>query len=138
MIIVNKQGKKDLYYFVDTREDAKTSEAFGIDNADVAKTWTRDYNNGEGPFQPVDQDQSDFQINRRDLQQAGENETPNQITATEHNLEIINDGEKSVYDEMTKEELIGELEARGLEYKKNGPESTNASYIKKLVADDNK
>jgi arginyl-tRNA synthetase len=139
IIVANKQGSKDVYYFIDTRDNAKTDQPFGITNADVAKKFKNEYAMGEGPFKPVDIESDDFQINRRDLQEAGVNETENQIKATEHNMEVIHDDvENSVYKEMSKQELVDELEARGLEYKKSGPESTNEAYIKQLVADDNK
>lgn len=125
------------FYFVDTRENAKTTEPFAIENPDVAKSWTRDFNNGEGPFKPVEHDLGDLQINRYQLQEAGVNETPNQITAMEHNMEVLTDEEaNSEYAGMTKSELVAELEARGLEFKKSGPESTNEAYIKQLMADD--
>lgn len=126
------------FYFVDTRENAKSKEPFAISNGDVAKTWKRDYNNGEGPFKPVDVPESELQINRRDLQEAGLNETPNQIEATKHNLEVVKDEKApSAYDGMNKDELVQELEARGLEFKKSGPESTKDFYIEQLVKDDN-
>lgn len=137
--MANKQGKKEVYYFVDTRENAKSDKPFGINNADVAKKFKNEFAMGEGPFKPVDVDEADFQINRHDLKEAGVNETENQMTATDHNMEVIHEGdENSVYGQMTKQELVDELEARGLEYKKSGPESTNEAYVKQLVANDNK
>lgn len=143
--------EEKVFYFVDTRKNAKTDGAFGITNHDVAKSWVRDYNMGEGPFKPVEAPIAEegsgvvtkdaefapnFQVNRRDLQQAGVNETPVQIEATEHNLEVVNDEEKTVYDGMSKAELTAELDAREIDYKKSGPESTNEAYIKLLVSDD--
>lgn len=145
-------ANEKLYYFKDTRENAKQKEAFAISNADVAKSWVRDYNMGEGPFEPVEApitekgsgvvtEEADFnpefQVNRRDLQEAGVNETPIQEEATKHNLEVLAVAEPSMYDEMTKDELKAELDGREIEYKKNGPESTNEALIKLLVADDN-
>lgn len=145
-------ASEKLYYFEDTRKNAKTKEPFAISNADVAKSWVRDYNTGEGEFKPVDApitekgsgvvtEEADFnpefQVNRRDLQEAGVNETPVQEDATKHNLEVLAVAEPSMYDDMTKDELKAELDARNIEYKKNGPESTNDSLVKLLVADDN-
>jgi hypothetical protein len=119
------------YYFIDTRENAKSAEPFAIYNADVAKVWAREYNNGEGPFQPVNDDK--FGINRHDLKTAGENTSEKQEEAAKHNTELVFE---NPYKDMTKAELIDELDARGIEYKKNGSESTNDFYIKQLLADD--
>lgn len=139
------------YYFVDTRENAKSKEPFAIQNQDVAKSWTRDYNMGEGPFKPVAEPISEegagvvdgeanfhpeFQVNRRDLQVAGVNETPVQIEATQHNLKVVDVEGENPYKEMTKAELKDEMDARGIEYKTSGPEATNESYQKLLLADD--
>lgn len=146
-----KMAEQKLYYFVDTRDNAKQTEAFAITNPDVAKSWVRDFNTGEGPFKPTDAPitdkgsgvvtsdadfNPDFQVNRRDLQEAGVNETPVQIEATKHNLEVLN-VVSSEYDTMLKPELQAELEAREIEFKKSGPESTNEFLISLLVANDN-
>lgn len=129
---------QQTFYFVDTRDNAKSEKPFGIHNADVAKAWTRDYNNGEGPFKPVDQDDVEFQVNRRDLKEADKNTVENQKEATAKNMELVGSDESTVYDDMDKKDLQAELDAREIDYKKSGPESTNESYIKLLVADDNK
>lgn len=134
-----KKKEETIFYFEDTRENAKDAAKFGITNADAAKSYTRDYNNGEGPFKPVKADPEEFQINRRDLQEADLNETPAQIVAMEHNMEVLGAEEaESLYADMTKEQLQDELSARGLEFKKSGKESTNSAYIKALMADDSK
>jgi hypothetical protein len=130
--------EQQTFYFVDTRDNAKSDQPFGIHNADVAKSWTRDYNNGEGPFKPVNQDDVEFQVNRRDLKEADKNTVENQKEATAKNMELVGSDESTVYDDMDKEELKAELDAREIEYKKSGPESTNKAYIELLVADDNK
>jgi hypothetical protein len=130
---------KQVYYFVDTREGAKSDQPFGIDNPDVAKKFTREFAIGEGPFKPVDSDEVEYQINRFDLKENDKNTTSNQKAATAHNMELVYDEEiePSAYSEMTKAELKDELDAREIEYKTSGPESTNEAYIKLLVADDN-
>jgi hypothetical protein len=116
------------FYFVDTRETAKTSEPFAIFNADVAKIWAREYNAGEGPFQPVEA--MAFGINRRDLKEAGENTTEKQEEAARHNAELSED---NPYNEMTKAELLDELEAREIKVKSK---ATNAELIALLIEDD--
>lgn len=139
-----------LFYFTDTRDEAKSTEPFAINNPDVAKTWTRDYNNGEGPFKPTSEDE--FQKNRRDLQEEADGRLSVQVEADQmkKNLEVLeadhmtvvdvvtveevaNDGQ---YGGMSKTELQGELDGRGIEYKKSGPESTNETYIRLLEQDD--
>jgi hypothetical protein len=111
------------FYFVDTREGAKSEKPFGIQNADVAKAWTKDFNNGEGPFKPVDNGDVEFVLNRRDLKEANKEEiTENEVGPT-------------LYDEMTNAERMEELDARGIDYKSS---ATKKELIALLVADDNK
>lgn len=122
------------FYFIDTREGAKDDRPFAIHDADVAKVWTRDFNNGEGPFKPVNEDK--FGINRRDLKDDGKHTPEEQTAAAEYNQSLF--VEENPYKEMTKDDLKGELDARGIEYKKSGPESTNDFYIGLLLKDDEK
>lgn len=143
------------YFFIDTRDNAKSSEPFSITNPDVAKTWTRDFSNGEGPFKPVTEEAAIHQINRRDLQEQTPDGQPlsvqKEAEATAHNLNVLEadhmvapavttvEGITSgQYSGMNKTELQDELDARNIEYKKSGPESTNESYIKLLQQDDAK
>ena len=123
------------FYFIDTREGAKNDEPFAIHNADVAKVWTREFNNGEGPFKPVDPDVK-FGINRHDLKMAGENTAEKQAAAAEHNQTLID--VDNPYKEMSQKDLQDELEARGIDYKKSGPESAKDFYIGQLLEDDKK
>ena len=118
------------YYFVDTREGAKTDEPFAINNADVAKVWTREYNNGEGPFKPVGD--VSYPVNRRDLKEAKENTVEKQAEATARNAEF--DQVDNVYKDMEKKDLQDELEARGIEFK---AKATKQELIDLLLADDN-
>jgi RNA-splicing ligase RtcB len=129
--------KEQSFYFEDTRDGAKNKEPFAIHNADVAKIWAREYNAGEGPFKPVNIDESQFTINRHDLKLAGENTTERQIEAAAHNAKLTMSDENP-YKAMEKKELQDELEAREITFKKSGPESTNEAYINLLLADDNK
>ena len=143
------------FYFVDTREGAKSSEPFAIDNQDVAKSWTREYNNGDGPFKPTTEEE--FQKNRRDLAEQTEAGEPLSVKVEAaqmaKNLEVIEADHMAVadvlavedvagltdggrYGNMGKKELQDELDARGIEYKKSGPESTNEAYAKLLEQDD--
>lgn len=143
------------FYFVDTREDAKTSEAFAITNQDVAKSWTREYNNGDGPFKPTTEEE--FQKNRYDLaNELEDGEALNvkvEAEQTAKNLEVLEadhmavadvlavedvagSGSGGKYGSMDKKELQNELDARGIDYKKSGPESTNETYIRLLEQDD--
>lgn len=157
------------FYFVDTREDAKSTEPFAITNADVAKSWTREYNNGDGPFKPVSEEE--YQKNRYDLAEELEDgealNVQTEANQTDRNLELIgadhmavadvttveeadgdtistmseNTAERATggnYDNMDKDELRDELDARGISYKKSGPESTNEFYIRLLEEDDAK
>lgn len=124
------------YFFVDTRKGAKSDKPFAITNPDAARSMRRNYNNGEGPFKPVDQDEAEFQINRIDLKEADMNTVENQVEAMQHNKKIVSgDDAESPFAAMDKDELKDELEARGIEYKKSGPESTNEFYRKQLEED---
>jgi hypothetical protein len=116
------------FYFVDTREGAKTSEPFAIHNADVAKIWSRDYNTGEGPFKPVES--VEYTVNRRDLKAIGEITPEAQEAATEKNAQFDGD---NPYQDMDKKDLQDELEARGIEFK---AKATKADLIELLIADD--
>jgi hypothetical protein len=128
---------KKVYYFVDTREGAKSEKPFGVTNPDAAKKFTMEYNMGEGPFKPVNEEE--YQTNRFDLIREGKNTTPNQKEAAAKNAELVDMYEnENPYKAMTKDELKEELDARDIEYKTSGPESTNESYQKLLLADDNK
>ena len=143
-------AQEKLFYFTDTRDGAKSSDPFAINNADVAKTWTRDFNNGEGPFKPTTEEE--FQKNRRDLLEEADGRLSVQVEADQmkKNLEVLeadhmtvvdvvtvqevaNDGQ---YGGMDKKELQDELAGRGIEFKKSGPESTNETYIRLLEQDD--
>lgn len=140
-----------IYYFIDTRDGAKTDEKFGITNPDVAKSWTRDYNNGTGPFKPAGEEV--FQKNRRDLHeeidgplnvkieadQTKENLAvieADHMTVTDYTYTPVDNAGGSAYEGMTKTELQNELDGRGVDYKKSGPESTKEEYIRLLEADD--
>lgn len=137
------------FYFIDTRDGAKQKEPFAIKNPDVAKSWTRDFNNGEGPFKPSSEEE--FQKNRRDLFEESDGRLSVHVEAeqTKKNLEIleadhmavaniyaVEDLDNSPYSGMDKDELKAELEARNIEFKKSGPESTKETYQKLLLDDD--
>jgi hypothetical protein len=127
-------AEQKVFYFVDTRENAKSDKPFGVTNPDAAKKFTKDYNMGEGPFKPVSDEE--YQTNRFDLVREGLNTTENQVEAAAKNAELVG-LDDNPYKGMTKDELKEELDARDIEYKTSGPESTNEAYIKLLVADDN-
>jgi hypothetical protein len=102
------------YYFIDTRAGAKSKEPFAIFNKDVAKSWTRDFNNGEGYFKPL----------KGDVQQHEEpEEETEQPTVPDENP----------YKDMTNKELQDELDARGIDYVKK---STKETLINLLLEDD--
>lgn len=148
-------AEKKKFYFVDTREGAKSTEPFAIDNPDVAKSWTREYNNGDGPFKPTDV--VEYQKNRFNLSEETEAGEPLSVKVEAaqmaKNLEVIEADHMAVadvlavedvagtttggaYSNMGKKELQDELDARGIEYKKSGPESTNEAYARLLEQDD--
>lgn len=129
-------AERKVFYFVDTRDNAKSDKPFGVTNPDAAKKFTKDYNMGEGPFKPVSDEE--YQTNHFDLQREDRNTTENQKEAAAKNAELTDMGDVNPYEGMDKDELKDELDAREIEYKKSGPESTNEAYMKLLLADDNK
>jgi hypothetical protein len=113
-----------LYYFEDTRKNAKSSKPFAIRNKDVARTWTRDFNNDEGPFRPVDAPEGS----------EGQTSTEGETAPETGNGEATDDDLGStMYDDMNNDERKAELDARGVEYPKN---ATKPELIKLLVEDD--
>lgn len=111
-------AKEKLFWFVDTRKNAKSDKPFAIKNEGVAEQWKRSFNNDEGPFKPVEQP--------KDFKEGGDDKPQQKPQNTGDN------GSKS-YSKMNKGQLHDELEKRDIEF---NSDATNDQLVELLVKDD--
>lgn len=106
-----------MFWFVDTRKEG--SKPFAIPNGDVAKTWSNEHALENGPFKPV-KGPEDFKVPTQGKDEKDPETDENGVV-------------DSIYNEMNKDELKSELEARGIDF---ASKATKPDLIKLLIEDD--